>query len=481
MIDSPEGLHDLIEDLRHQQGDTTDCEVKRGRDVELQMLQDRQRQAALDTTMWVRDDVRHVPDSGIDDLDSVYVDTLLRNARNASPFHRDKSDEVLLRNLGVVAKNGLLTVAGAYVLAEYPQRFLPSWSATAAVQLPTGAGSRNRDLQHFEGPLPVMFAEIRDWVGRNMHTTIGYRSDGDAVDESELPSVTVRELIGNALVHRDLSPHSHGKRVEVRLTGDRLTVSNPGGLRGITTAQLGHLGGKHAVNETVYALCQKLTLPDGGRVIEGEGGGIREARERMRAAGLKPLKFHDSGVSFTAVVSRRRLLSDRDLSWLTTAAAGHRLTEEQRVILASMHHGQEWTNRMVRQEFDQIDSREATSLLQDLVSRGLAVVAGERGGARYRLSGTLDLSPDDVLDVAVVSDQSEAAAQPESSQQSAVPNGDEVVALLSGSAAGLTVAELIAASTLTERQVRYALSQLSAVGAVSGRGHRPVRWTVASR
>ncbi|WP_341268249.1 hypothetical protein [Gordonia malaquae] len=201
----------------------------------------------------------------------------------------------------------------------------------------------------------------------------------------------------------------------------------------------------------------------------------------MRAAGLKPLKFHDSGVSFTAVVSRRRLLSDRDLSWLTTAAAGRRLTEEQRVILASMHHGQEWTNRMVRQEFDQIDSREATSLLQDLVSRGLAVVAGERGGARYRLSGTLDLSPDDVLDVAVVSDQSEAAAQPESSQQSAVPNGDEVVALLSDSAAGLTVAELIAASTLTERQVRYALSKLSAVGAVSGRGHRPVRWTVASR
>jgi len=449
-------------------------------DVEVQMVEDRKRQAALDdSSLWVRDDRREVPDSGFDDLDGELVEVLLRVSRNRSVFHREKSDEVVLRNLGVVTRSGRLTVAGAYVLGDYPQKFVPSWAATAAVQLPRGSGARTRDLVHFEGPVPTMLAEANAWVGRNMHTTIGYRSDGNAVDEAELPAVAVRELVANALVHRDLSPLSRGKSVEIRLSGDRLTIGNPGGLRGLTTAQLGHRGGKHAVNETVYSLCERLLLPDGSRVIEAEGGGIREARERMRSAGLKPIRFYDTGVSFVAVVSRRRLLSDSDAQWLATAAGGHRLSQEQRIILASMHHGQVWTNRLVREEFDQVDSRDATSLLQDLVSRNLAVVAGERGGARYRLADRLSLSTDDVLDVEPRTTAATMIAGPPLSGEPISlmsPNEELIRELLSPAGAASTVAELVTATGLTQRQVRYALDSMHGAGEVVASGGRPKLW-----
>lgn len=454
-------------------------------DSEIQMIEDRKRQAALDHSLWTRDDAREVPDSGLDDLDETLVDTLLRNARAKSAFHRGKSDEVVLRNLGVVSKGGRLTVAGAYVLGEYPQRFLPSWSATAAVQLPAEVSGRNRDLQHFDGPLPVMFGDIGDWVSRNIHSTIGYRSDGNAVDESELPAVTVRELVANALVHRDLSPLSQGKRVEIRLTGDKLTVSNPGGLRGITTAQLGHSGGKRAVNETVYSLCEKLTLPDGTRLIEGEGGGIREARERMTAAGLRPLRFHDTGVSFVAIVSRRKLLSEADLQWLGSVVGDHRLDQEQRIILASMHHGQDWTNKMVRDEFDRMDSREAKSLLQDLVSRNLAVAIGKGGGARYRLADRLSLSADDTLPMVVAVD--DAASAPDSGLahgRAAVPresaNAQSIRQLLATANEPQSAGDLMAGTGLTERQVRYTLGKMSELGHVRKTSGRPARWRLAT-
>ncbi|QKT08698.1 putative DNA binding domain-containing protein [Gordonia sp. X0973] len=460
--------------LRHADGDYPMS------DVEIQMIEDRKRQAALDdSSLWVRDDMREVPDSGVDDLNDTLVEALLRNARNRSVFHRAKTDEVVLRNLGVVAKSGRLTVAGAYVLGEYPQQFVPSWSATAAVQLQSGVGARTRDLVHFEGPVPELLAEINAWVSRNLHTTIGYRSDGNAFDEAELPAVAVRELVANALVHRDLSPLSYGKRVEIRLSGDRLVIANPGGLRGITTAQLGHRGGKHAVNETVYSLCEKLTLPDGSRVIEAEGGGIREARERMRAAGLKPIKFYDTGVSFVAVVSRRRLLSEADLEWLSTAAAGHRLSQEQRIILASMHHGEAWTNKLVRKEFDQIDSREATSLLQDLVSRNLAVVTGSRGGARYRLADRFPLSSDDVLHVES-RPPSTALSEPAVPRPS-VSNEELIRNALDSSGGQATIADLADRTGLTERQLRYALHSMGTRGAVVDLGGRPKRWTLAPR
>lgn len=92
----------------------------------------------------------------------------------------------------------------------------------------------------------------------------------------------IRELVANALVHRDLGPHTLTKRVEIRLLPDRLVIASPGGLWGVSTDQLGTARGESAVNEHLYAICTSLTTLEGARVIEGEGGGIGEAPSRGR-------------------------------------------------------------------------------------------------------------------------------------------------------------------------------------------------------
>ena len=56
------------------------------------------------------------------------------------------------------------------------------------------------------------------------------------------PLEAVRELIGIALVHRDLDNGSAISTVEVGLHPDEVVVSNPGGLYGITVDRLGRPG-----------------------------------------------------------------------------------------------------------------------------------------------------------------------------------------------------------------------------------------------
>lgn len=328
------------------------------------------------------------------DLDASLRDAFLAAARSSSRRNATVADDAeVLRRMGVLTANGTLTLAGLYALADYPQQHRPSLSVTAAVRLPRGAGGRTRDLQHFTGPLPDLLDDAVEWVRRNTRTTMLYDDRGHGVDRSELPMAAVREIVANALVHRNLDPITDSKRVEIRLLDDKLVITSPGGLWGVNERQLGHPDGKSAVNLALYDICKNVRMPDGTRVIEGEGGGIREAMLALRDAGLRSPQFIDYGVRFTAIISRHSLLDDEDLAWLAKIPDSAGLSSEQRAILASMRRGHAWSDGMVREEFAPIDSVDARRLLQNLVDQGLAVMTGARATAIYELAPALGGAP----------------------------------------------------------------------------------------
>ncbi|HON73982.1 MAG TPA: ATP-binding protein [Dermatophilaceae bacterium] len=340
-----------------------------------------------------RFDAAAVPGTQLSDLDPDLTQAYVAAVRSSTRRLADASNEAVLRHRGVLVPQGPeLTVAGLYALGAYPQQFAPSLAITAAVHLDPRTGARTRDLVHLDGPIPALLEDAMAWVVRNTRATIRYGQDGHAREEYEIPAVAVRELVANALVHRDLSPHTQGKRVEIRLTGDLLVISSPGGLWGIDQAQLGRPLGKSAVNEFLYEICKLVRTESGARVIEGEGGGIRDAQLAMTKANLRPPRFIDKGVSFTALLPRHSLIAERDLMWLSGVDRDGRLTDVQRRLVVSMRHGTEWTNGMVRAEFAPMDSLVARAELQGLVNAGLAESSGERGQTTYRLASTLELN-----------------------------------------------------------------------------------------
>ncbi|GAA4364150.1 ATP-binding protein [Paeniglutamicibacter cryotolerans] len=442
-----------------------------------------------------RFDAQPIDETSPADLDPQLRDQFLHVARSTSRRLSDFSDADILRFKRVIEPHGdRLTLAGLYALGRYPQQFEPQLSITAVAEAPAPGGSRNLDRAEFDGPLPELLDRAVEWVQRNTRTEILFASDGHGRDETEIPMVAVRELIANALVHRDLGPHTAGKNIHIRLTNDRLTITSPGGLWGLSRDQLGWPGGKSAVNEFLYEICKMTRTASAHRVIEGEGGGLYEVRQSLKDAGHRHPGFHDSGVRFTASVPRRTPISSSDLHWLHVLPASTRLSEIQRQVLVSMRNGHTWTEQLVRDEYTPVESTHAQATLQGLVAEGLAIAIGGGRTPSYAISPVLASMPSGALQGTASSRaprhvQRSAGDEPAAGPRAgtaAVPkkskNADTILGELK--AGPLEVADISTRTGLTPNQIRYALSPLLSSGTImrdGGQGHKVTSYRLAGQ
>ena len=329
-------------------------------------------------------DAQAVPGSSLRDLDPNLVTRYLSSVRETTPRLVNDSDEAVLFFTGVVAdrESEELSVAGLYALGEYPQRLLPHLTLTAAVE---GSGDvRAVNRRDFTGSLPVILDDVLEWVRGNVESRQLVTRDGDGLTDYAVPLLAAREVVANALVHRDLSEASRGKGIDLRITRDGFRLTNPGGLWGITVDRLG-FGDHPAVNERLYQICRNVEGRS-GRVIEAMDTGIREVRRSLREAGMAEPRFYDNGVSFTVRFPNSALIPDGDLAWIGSLGLEQvaSLNLRQKEALVDMHHGRTWSNREYRERFG-VTAEEARADLRDLVSRGLVTSSGERRWVRYEL------------------------------------------------------------------------------------------------
>lgn len=243
-------------------------------------------------------------DDLVDDLVAAYLDA----ARSSDKRLQSSSDDEILRRTGVTLASGDLTIAGLYAMGDYPQGEYPALTVTAAEQVaPNDQGVRNRNLTDFTGPIPVLLTDILDWTRENLDRVNRYRSDGHMEEQYELPIAAIRELVANALVHRDLGPNTlgTGKSIQIRLDSKKLMVLSPGGLRGVSLDQIeSDDHAQAAVNQRLYGIAKKLKTSDGASIIEGEGGGIHEVFSLAQRYQLERPKLIDTGVQFKALLWR---------------------------------------------------------------------------------------------------------------------------------------------------------------------------------
>jgi len=244
-----------------------------------------------------------------DDLDRELVEEFIKACRTGSEqLGQIRDGEELLWRMGVlVGTDRVPSVAGLLALGVYPQQHLPGTGLQ--VVLAAGAedepGTRARDARRFDGPIPRMLADAVEWVARSSPSAIRGDQAGRVTNEPSWPGEAVREVIGNALIHRDLAPWALGETAFVRLDSSRLVVRNPGGLYGLTVDRLGRIGVTSARNANLVRICQYVRLPDGTRAVEALASGIPAVLEALRAAELPPPVFDDDGLRFTVVLRQR--------------------------------------------------------------------------------------------------------------------------------------------------------------------------------
>jgi len=299
------------------------------------------------------------------DLDPYLLEQWARLVKemDAHGLGRFSGDELLIRS-GVLHGNEIPSKAGVLVLGLHPQQFFPRLVVNL---LSTGPDGRLVEPTTLSGPIPAMLEASLEWARRVFRRSAVVSKDGNLRDEYEYPLEAFRELIGNALIHRDLDEWSAGKAIEVRHLPDRLVVVNPGGLYGITLDRLGLPGTTSARNARLLELCKYIRTSEGGRVIESAATGIRRILDALESSGHPEPLFQDNGLQFTAVL-RARTQVDTPAELLTPS--------EQRLIAALGAEGSTVAQLELATDLKGPNIRKS---LRALTARGLVESRGGKG------------------------------------------------------------------------------------------------------
>lgn len=340
-------------------------------------------------------DAHAVDGAEIDYLDPELVDSLIALAKRRTPrAFQGHDDTDVLAKLGALNRTDRRpTVAGLMALGKYPQEFFPQLFVSFVAYPGTRkgetgpAGERFVDNESITGPIPAMISDVVAALTRNMRKAAVVRGLYRE-DRYDYPLDVIRELIVNALMHRDYSPDGRGAQVQVELYADRLVIRSPGGLYGAIS--IDQLGTDNAIsssrNQHLAILLSDLPLPDarGEAICENRGSGITQVFQSLRNAGMSPPTFDAAPGSLTVTVPEHALLSPDTIEWIGSLGEPT-LSDHQHLALAMMRNTGMTTNPMLQAWG--IDQLAAGQALKGLLALGFAVRSGGRRYASYRLTG----------------------------------------------------------------------------------------------
>lgn len=232
-----------------------------------------------------------------------YFVEIRKKKRNLSTIE----DAEILKLQGIVNQQDEPTLAGNMLLGQYPQSNFPQLCIVAVAVQGTEIGdlseegARFIDNERIEGTLPQMLEAAMAFVERNTPVaTIIDPQTGKRKDRPLYPPVAIRELVLNALIHRDYSFHTETSPIALRLFCDRLEIENPGGLYGRMTLDL--LGRMSADTRNPFIAIGMEVLAQ----AENRFSGIPTIRRLMKEAELPAPRFETYRGIFKATLFSKK-------------------------------------------------------------------------------------------------------------------------------------------------------------------------------
>lgn len=224
----------------------------------------------------------------------------------------DKPNLAKLDN-GQISELMSITVGGKYSLTAtllfslYPQAYFPQLCIIATAIPGTEVGQLGENFERFldnrriEGTIPEMIDEALSFVRKNLRVkTIINPETGKRQDVAEYPITAIREILLNALVHRDYSIHTEGMPIQLQIFSDRIEITNPGGLYGrITLDQLGQIQ-PDTRNPVLATALEQL------KITENRYSGIPTVRREMQEYGLPMPQFENCRGTFKVTLFGER-------------------------------------------------------------------------------------------------------------------------------------------------------------------------------
>ena len=151
----------------------------------------------------------------------------------------------------------------------------------------------------FKGTERVHFIDKKDFDGTLLsqvegaynfvleHINLGVEIDGlYRKEQYELPEAVIRELILNAVIHRNYMMSSC---IQVAVYDDRVEISSPGSLFGTLTLEEALSGRSSIRNKVIAGACEKLGI------VEGWGTGLKRIMDMCKGLNIRAPEFVEIG------------------------------------------------------------------------------------------------------------------------------------------------------------------------------------------
>ena len=204
----------------------------------------------------------------------------------------DVPDQQLLQSLGALTDANRATAAGILFFATRPSKSIRQ-ATIDCVAFNTTDKTSIRDRQNLDGPLLTMMDEAVLFLKK--HLNVARVVEGlVGRDVLEIPEGALREVMVNALIHRDYN--IHGGHTMVEVFPDRVEISSPGALPpGMREEDLGH---RSVIRNALLAELM-LRTP----YMEKLGTGISRILRLVSATGASKPSIRTSG--FVTVTFQR--------------------------------------------------------------------------------------------------------------------------------------------------------------------------------
>jgi len=206
--------------------------------------------------------------------------------------------EDMLRNLGYLREHsGKIYPSMACLLffGRDPQKFLPTAYMVAARIPGTSLASEPSDNKQITGTAASMLTEALRFL--YIHLPIPHKIKGlEPEARPELPEEALREILVNALAHRD---YTIAAPIRVFIFDDRVEIRTPGTLPNTVTIESIQLGGVHVLrNPAIYTLFSRLGL------VTGIGTGVYRASLQIQEFTKKETTLKMEGNEFVVSIPR---------------------------------------------------------------------------------------------------------------------------------------------------------------------------------
>lgn len=311
-------------------------------------------------------------------LDDLNWEAAQAYAARLGALGRSGAEEALIKRGCLATTPGGLrpTHAGLLLFGRDPQRTMRGAFILAA-RFPGENMGDSFQKQEITGSLPEMLASVERFLEDHLRRDVSLGRTMARTEQHELPLEAARELIVNAVAHRDYS--IAGDSIRLFLFRDRMEVHSPGGLPGpVTIANI--KDERFSRNPIVVQVLSDLGY------IERLGYGVDRVIDVMRERNLREPQFQESDGGFRALLYKEQTPDSPGIPMIAGLFRNQPVSPRQEAALHFLMSGHNRiTNSDLATLFPEVHAETIRRDLADLVSKSILRKLGEKRGSYYIL------------------------------------------------------------------------------------------------